>query len=232
MLGQYDILEGDYVEPSPDELQARDRARQGSEGLLLAIQSTLKTNWPCGCIRTPDNTHTVGGVAQCRTCRRKRWNRAVKLAVLSARQQRWEQHKIDVRKAEAEAQAKLKCRTRAEISIAAAQKHKEMCDAEAAILIRGLGPGRKPLDVIKAIVAAKFGLTVRQLIGNSRKQTNVMARAVIAVVMYERGLSYPRIGALMGGRDHSTIINARKMFPTYCKRDSRVWEAYNAVKDD
>ena len=42
----------------------------------------------------------------------------------------------------------------------------------------------------------------------SRRARYVRARALVAVILRNRGFSYPRIGAWLGSRDSSTIINS------------------------
>ena len=68
-------------------------------------------------------------------------------------------------------------------------------------------------------VAEQFGFTHGELIGSGREKSLVEARAVIVRVLRSRGWSYPRIGKLLGGRDHSTIISADSRFDVYCKRN-------------
>ena len=48
------------------------------------------------------------------------------------------------------------------------------------------------------------------IISKSRKENAVAARQVISYVMYEEGFVYSDIGLLLGGRDHATILHARR----------------------
>ena len=49
--------------------------------------------------------------------------------------------------------------------------------------------------------------------------------------MRDRGLSFPAIGRLVGGRDHSTLIHLSRMFVTYGARDERVADTYLRYRD-
>jgi len=57
-------------------------------------------------------------------------------------------------------------------------------------------------------VLYKHGLTWPQLIARNNHMTHVNARAEIYVLLRERKWSYIQIGRLVGGRDHTTIINS------------------------
>jgi hypothetical protein len=65
-------------------------------------------------------------------------------------------------------------------------------------------------DTKRAILAIldRRGMTWAQANTRSNAHANANARAEIYVLLRERGWSYPRIGALMGGRDHTTIITS------------------------
>ena len=56
------------------------------------------------------------------------------------------------------------------------------------------------------------GVPVEQITGSdgdaSRKARHVRARALVALILRNRGFSYPRIGQWLGGRHHATLINA------------------------
>jgi len=61
-------------------------------------------------------------------------------------------------------------------------------------------------DVIEAL-AKYLGFTKQLIESHSRRQDIVRARDLIAYLLREYGdLSYPAIGRLLGGRDHTTII--------------------------
>ena len=52
-----------------------------------------------------------------------------------------------------------------------------------------------------------FDLSVTELSGNARYKYLMPARFAMYKTLRERGWSYPRIGKLFGGKDHSTIIH-------------------------
>ena len=65
---------------------------------------------------------------------------------------------------------------------------------------------------IIAECAEEFGITVKDILGNSRVNHIVMARRKAAWIFYQRGtMSYPQIGRLLN-KDHSTIIHAVKKY--------------------
>jgi hypothetical protein len=59
-----------------------------------------------------------------------------------------------------------------------------------------------------ATVLDRLGMTWAQANARSNAHIHANARAEIYVLLRERGWSYPRIGALMGGRDHTTIMTS------------------------
>ena len=68
------------------------------------------------------------------------------------------------------------------------------------------------LDQVNRVVAAAqviFGLSREQLLGHLRRRELVKARhATIAVLRETTGLSYPILGAIFDGRDHTTMMHA------------------------
>jgi chromosomal replication initiation ATPase DnaA len=60
--------------------------------------------------------------------------------------------------------------------------------------------------------AEEFGISVKDILGNSRVNHIVMARRKAAWIFYQRGtMSYPQIGRLLN-KNHSTIIHAVKKY--------------------
>lgn len=57
-------------------------------------------------------------------------------------------------------------------------------------------------------VLYKHGLSWPDLIARNNHMTHVNARAEIYVLLRERKWSYIQIGRLVGGRDHTTVINS------------------------
>ena len=75
----------------------------------------------------------------------------------------------------------------------------------------GLFAQFKDEDDIIAILANHFGYTREIIDSHTRKQEIVFARDMIIYMLREYAdMSYPMIGRLIGGRDHTTIIHAHK----------------------
>lgn len=78
-------------------------------------------------------------------------------------------------------------------------------------------PARQPAqekeisDVIET-VANETGITVAALCGHCRSARLVSARAVAAHRLRDAGLSLPRIGRAIGGRDHTTIMHCLRHY--------------------
>lgn len=77
-------------------------------------------------------------------------------------------------------------------------------------------------------VARAFLVEPQALVGRSRSTYVVQVRNAACWVVREKfGLSYPQIGVLMGGRDHSTVIHARDNAIAQRESDAR----YRAMTD-
>ena len=88
---------------------------------------------------------------------------------------------------------------------------------------------------IMAETAAYFGLAVDDLSGSSRSRVLVTARQIAMSLCRElTDLSLPKIGALFGGRDHTTVMHAdRKIRSLMAERRSiynQVTELTNRIK--
>lgn len=85
----------------------------------------------------------------------------------------------------------------------------------------GEGDGRSPAQRVRDCVAAMFGLEPIRLIGRCRERDVVKVRhlAMWAVRRCCPGLSYPAVGRVFGGRDHSTIIHAVQATEARFERD-------------
>lgn len=82
-------------------------------------------------------------------------------------------------------------------------------------------------------VADELGLKLEKVLSGSRSRECVEARALIYILLREKDplkYSYPHIGRLMGGKDHSTIIHSiREFFPVFCKRNPLLFPLYRAL---
>jgi chromosomal replication initiator protein len=66
-------------------------------------------------------------------------------------------------------------------------------------------PAAKYGKMLEAVGKA-YGVTKDELLSHQRHRLLVEARAHCYWLLRKQGLSYPHIGRIMGGRDHSTII--------------------------
>ena len=85
---------------------------------------------------------------------------------------------------------------------------------------------RAPLTAVKtparrilAIAAEINAIEPYRLITRSRRQSVVRVRHAMCRVAYDEGHSTPQIGAILGGRDHTTIIHGRDMADVWAARD-------------
>ncbi len=70
---------------------------------------------------------------------------------------------------------------------------------------------RKILDIQAQVISDRYGYSVAELKGHSRKRLLVLARhslIYIMVEMHKTEASLKDIGNAVGGRDHATIIHA------------------------
>jgi chromosomal replication initiator protein len=79
-------------------------------------------------------------------------------------------------------------------------------------------------------VARYFGIPRAQIIGDVRAKEVVIPRHIVMAILRTRGLSYPAIGRIMGGRDHSSVIHACKTLPDRVRRDGELMDAWQAAR--
>lgn len=74
-------------------------------------------------------------------------------------------------------------------------------------------------DIVRTL-AEGLGLTKKEVVSSSRRQEIVRVRDLIAFLLREYAdMSYPAIGRLLGGRDHTTIIHACKKVTKMIEED-------------
>ncbi|MFN3474065.1 MAG: helix-turn-helix domain-containing protein [Blastomonas sp.] len=97
-------------------------------------------------------------------------------------------------------------------------------------------PTRAPITArrIIEIVAHHTGVTVAEIKGPRRFPQFVNARhtATLLIRQYRPDLSYPQIGRLLGGRDHSTIIHGQRLIMDRLRRDPDLQEAAEHAEFD
>ena len=86
------------------------------------------------------------------------------------------------------------------------------------------------LSDIKAAVCGVFDLTEADLISHSREQKYAHARHIfVGLARDMTDCSLPEIGAALGGRDHTTILNSQRRFEHLCSVNEQfVRRAYDA----
>lgn len=88
-------------------------------------------------------------------------------------------------------------------------------------------------DEVLAYVAHKHGCSIADLKGPRGKQALANARHEAMWMLRKLGMSYPRIGAILGGRDHSTIVHGVMKHAERTHKDLRpAGEAANQVLRD
>lgn len=65
-------------------------------------------------------------------------------------------------------------------------------------------------DRLIAAVADAFGVAPTDVIGPGRDEVVVKARLVVVWALRQEGLSLPKIGRILGGRDHTTVLYAER----------------------
>jgi chromosomal replication initiator protein len=87
-------------------------------------------------------------------------------------------------------------------------------------------------DLILQAVCKLFSLNKQELLGNGRQKNVALARQ-IAMWLYKNELefSYPYIGKLFGGRDHSTIIHGCRKIDDLYERDLKIREKISLLKN-
>ena len=93
-------------------------------------------------------------------------------------------------------------------------------------------PEPPSVPVILEIVAGFYNLTVDDLLGRSRSRRIALPRQMAMYILREEaGLSFPQIGAELGGRDHSTIMHAHQKINDLLARDDSRRREMIAIKN-
>jgi chromosomal replication initiator protein len=94
----------------------------------------------------------------------------------------------------------------------------------------------RPADLspqrILAAVAKHYGLTEGDLVGRSRRRiVSVPRQLVMYLVREETETSLPRIGELLGGRDHTTIIHGCEKIASQIETDEQLRRDWLTIKE-
>ena len=86
--------------------------------------------------------------------------------------------------------------------------------------------GNPTSDYVIRVAALGFGVTIEELTGYSRAQPICGYRQVLMAALRDMtGLSFPAIGRLLGGRDHTTVMHACQR----CRNVPRMARALDAL---
>jgi chromosomal replication initiator protein len=92
-------------------------------------------------------------------------------------------------------------------------------------------PGKLTTDQILEAVAHHFGVEVNALQGRSRSHAIARPRQIAMYLMREEtGASLPRIGAILGGRDHTTVLYGCERIADLIEEDANLRRAVIAVR--
>ena len=84
-------------------------------------------------------------------------------------------------------------------------------------------------DILKH-VSEEMRVSVEDILGTKRQSDLVLARQMAMYICRSRlGLSYPELGKIFGGKDHSTVIHAIKKITTMLTTDSAIHVVFQAI---
>jgi len=87
-------------------------------------------------------------------------------------------------------------------------------------------------ETILSAVARHFGVSLEELRGSARHKKIVAPRHLAMYLLREDArLSYPNIGALLGGRDHTSVLHAWEKMTSEMERDAPSRRDARAVRD-
>ena len=94
------------------------------------------------------------------------------------------------------------------------------------------GAGTMSSELILSITANYFKLRVDDLVGSSRKQNIALARQVSMHLCRQLlGSSYPALGRIFGGKDHSTVLYSVRKIEELQKDDKDTKRMLQELKD-
>lgn len=87
------------------------------------------------------------------------------------------------------------------------------------------------IEKVKTVVSSYFNVSIRDIIGSSRKQEIVYVR-MVTIYLLRSVLNLPlkKIGELLGGRDHATIAHAVDKIANLIETDSSVKQDIEVLK--
>ncbi|RJP55060.1 MAG: hypothetical protein C4557_02035 [Anaerolineaceae bacterium] len=101
------------------------------------------------------------------------------------------------------------------------------------VALADLMPSRgdiEPNHVID-LVARKFGLTSEKLLGRDRTKDVALPRQIAMYLLREEAkISFPQIGEVLGGRDHSTVMSAYEKIKEQIHADRKLEQDIVSIK--
>ncbi len=92
---------------------------------------------------------------------------------------------------------------------------------------------QKEAERIIDIFSTYFSVEKYFLIGKDRRQETVMARDIIVYILrIHGGMSFPAIGRLLGGRDHTTIIHAYNKIANKAKANKDFEDDFSSLIEE
>jgi chromosomal replication initiator protein len=101
------------------------------------------------------------------------------------------------------------------------------------VALSDLLPSRDDLEpsVVFDLVARKFNTTVEKLLGRDRSRDVALPRQIAMYILREEAnFSFPQIGEVLGGRDHSTVMYAIEKIADQIERDDRLRRDIVSIK--
>lgn len=91
-------------------------------------------------------------------------------------------------------------------------------------VLKSIAPRKRvevTIELIQKVVAERFNVSLNDLVGKRRTYNIAFARqAAMYICRQLTSRSYPEIGAYFGGRDHSTVIHAKRVISEKLQTDS------------
>jgi chromosomal replication initiator protein len=89
-----------------------------------------------------------------------------------------------------------------------------------------------PEEVVSKVAGA-FGMTAENLIGPDRRQEVVLPRQIAMYLLREEAnCSLPKIGEVLGGRDHTTVIHACHKMTDRLERDDKLRRQVLEIREE
>ncbi|GAB4401176.1 MAG: chromosomal replication initiator protein DnaA [Anaerolineales bacterium] len=101
------------------------------------------------------------------------------------------------------------------------------------IALADLMPSRADIEPAHVVdlVARKFGLTAEKLLGRDRTKEVALPRQIAMYLLREEAkISFPQIGEVLGGRDHSTVMSAYEKIKEQIHADRRLEQDIVSIK--